>query len=177
MITERRRLRRVARRNGILIPGAAWRAHVETGVPFYVLCAFLMQESGGGRNVYGHDVDGSGYPRPFWGHGIVTEANYQAYKRERDVGVREPRFVHLGRRCQGVGPMQLTFWAYQDAADAAGGCWDPHVNVATAARILRDLKRTRTSWWGVALRYNGKESYADQMSERFITWRELTGGV
>lgn len=176
MITQAQRMRGIARKYGILIPGAAWRAHVDQGVPFYVLCAFLMQESGGGRNVYGHDVDASGYPRPFWGHGLVTEANYQAYLRERDLGVREPRFVHLGRRSQGVGPMQLTFWAYQDAADAAGGCWNPRVNVSTAASIIRGLKVGRT-WRGVALKYNGKESYADQMVVRFARWRDLTGGV
>jgi hypothetical protein len=56
-----------------------------------VLCAFLMQESSGGRNIYGHD------PTIFQDHGEVTETNYADYVVLRDqTGL-----------AQGVGPMQL----------------------------------------------------------------------
>jgi len=156
----------------VLMPGRAWRAAKATGVPFYILCAFLMQETGGGRNVYGHDVDSRGLPRPFWGHGLVTRENYAAYLVERDLGIRETRWG-IGRRSQGVGPMQLTWWEFQDEADKAGGCWDPEVNVLVGARILARHRSTGKTWHGVALAYNGKESYADQMDERFRTWRRL----
>ena len=168
---------RIARANGILMPWMAYRAHKETGVPYYVLCAFLMQETGGGRNVYGHDVDASGVPRPFCGHGDVTQANYEAYKIERDLGIREiDRFPRLGRRSQGVGPMQLTYYAYQDKADELGGCWDPRVNVLVGAQIIAEYRTRGLSWHRVARVYNGKESYAVEMDARFDHWSDLLGG-
>lgn len=175
---------RTARANGILRASSVFCAADDTGIPPYVLCAFLMQESGGGTNVYGHDVDTDGTPRPFWGHGQVTEANYAAYLVERDLGVREAgRFPELGRRMQGVGPMQLTWWGFQDQADAAGGCWDPAVNTRTGAAILAKYygahrktnpKATEARiWWKVAKSYNGKRAYADRMAERFVEWAAL----
>lgn len=171
---------RAARSNGILRPVLTARAATVAGIPYYVACAFLEQESGGGANVYGHDVDVVGYPRPFWGHGEVTEENYEAYKRERDLGIREDRFSELGRRSQGVGPMQLTFYGFQDEADAAGGCWDPYTNMLVAFRLIRRYYlqaggAETTRWWTVARRYNGKESYADQMASRFRKWKGLVG--
>lgn len=173
---------RTARSNGILNPVKAWRAAKNAGIPYWVMCAFLMQESAGGQNIYGHDVDASGNPRPFWGHGEVTQANYEAYKKERDLGiVNASRFPKLGRRSQGVGPMQLTWWEFQDKADAQGGCWDIYTNMLTGAQVIAghyavakgkfSLETQR--WHYVALKYNGKESYAVAMDARFAKWKSL----
>jgi hypothetical protein len=180
-LLEPQEQRNVARFHGIQIPGVAWNASEEAGVPFSVICAFLTQESGGGANIYGHDVDTIELPdgtvrttpRPFWGHGQVTETNYAAYLVERDLGVREKRWEHLGHRSQGVGPMQLTFWTIQDEADREGGCWNPRTNILTGARILKRHRETGKSWWQTALAYNGKESYANEMLDRIQQWRRL----
>jgi hypothetical protein len=168
-----------ARANGILYPELAWSVSREVGVPFWVVCAFLEQESGGGRNIYGHDVDALGNPRPFWGHGQVTKENYEAYKKERDLGVtREDRFPKLGRRNQGVGPMQLTYWSLQDRADANGGCWDWYANVLTGVQIVKEYydasKSTGiTKWRDAAVKYSAKETYGDEMVVMFKKWQGI----
>lgn len=73
----------------------------------------LMKESGGGRNVYGHDAVQCG---PVGG--TVTEDNYREYLRNR---------AQCGS--QGVGPTQLTYYTLQDRADQLGGCWRPEINI------------------------------------------------
>ena len=171
---------RRAKRNGIRNPYLAWRAAKTAKIPFWVMCAFLIQESGGGSNIYGHDVDSSGNPRPFWGHGEVTEANYAAYKKERDLGVTERnRFPDLGIRMQGVGPMQLTWYEFQDRADALGGCWDKYTNMLVGAQVLKahyessERKSEIGRWRYAAYKYNGKQSYVDSIGPKLVEWQSL----
>ncbi len=164
--------------HGIVHPVWTTEACHRVGLAVYIACAFLEQETGGGHNVYGHDVNGDGSPRPFWGHGEVTEANYHAYLLERDLGVREARrFPGLGRRAQGVGPMQLTWYAYQDEADRLGGCWRPVINMRVGFKIIATDLAAGKSLHQAALEYNGKESYAAQMDVRLAKWRRITGGI
>lgn len=166
------------RDHGIVNPVWTTEACHRTGLPVFVACAFLEQETGGGHNVYGHDVNTDGTPRPFWGFGEVTEANYACYLRERDLGVRESRrFPTLGRRAQGVGPMQLTWYSYQDEADRLGGCWRPVINMQVAFRIIASDIAAGKSLHQAAKEYNGKESYAVQMDGRFKKWKRITGGL
>ena len=153
-------------------------------VPFYVVCAFLMQETNGGNNIYGHDVRLVGttkVPQPFYGHGEVTQTNYAIYKGERDRLLKEPGYGY--RRSQGVGPMQLTYWSIQDEADAAGGCWQPWVNITTGIKIIKSYydtarqlgKSDKDAWHYAALKWNGKESYAVAMDALFAKWKPLVG--
>lgn len=164
--------RAAAQKHGILadmVPRAAKAAEI-IPMPFYVICAFLMQETNGGSNIYGNDVG-----MPFAGRGEVTQANYQVYKRERDAGHQH--------RSQGVGPLQLTYWAIQDQADAAGGCWQPWVNIWTGSKVIKGYydaarkagKTDSQAWHDAALKYNGSEAYAVQMDKRFATWKPLVG--
>jgi hypothetical protein len=154
----------IAKAHGIVIPQIAFDVSQQVGVPFWATCAFLMQESGGGHNVFGHDAG-----MPFAGAGEVTESKYQAYKAER---------VKTGH-CQGVGPMQLTFHTFQDEADAMGGAWMPVHNVTEGMRIVKQFVDGGASWHEAARRYNGSgdaaEAYADQMDERFAFWQGLLG--
>jgi hypothetical protein len=76
-------------------------------------------ETGGGRNVFGHD------PTIFIG-GDVTKQRYLRY-----------RLARGHRHMQGVGPVQLTYWSIQDAADKLGGCWIPEVNMRVGFALLR----------------------------------------
>jgi len=145
-----------ARRAGIKIPLIAYQEAERAGLEFAVLCAVLEQETGGGRNVFGHD------PTIFVGAGQVTKAKYLAYKAARKTT----------GKMQGVGPMQLTWWAFQDAADKLGGCWNPRFNVRVGAQILArridTIGLTRALW-----QYNGSRSYAQQVERRVLKWRRI----
>jgi len=148
----------IARANGVVIPEIAWDASRAVGVPYWATCAFLIQESSGGHNIFGHD---SGCP--FYGAGTVTEAKYKAFTVERDAQGRS----------QGVGPMQLTWRGFQDQADAMGGCWKPMINVTVGLKALKSSIDAGKTWHEAARIYNGAEAYADQMDGRFELWKQL----
>lgn len=147
-----------ARAHGCKVSRIAWSQARRAGIPYELLLAVLDQESGGGRNEFGHD------PTIFVGAGEVTRARYLAYKAER---------IRTGLM-QGVGPMQLTWSGYQDAADALGGCDRPACNVAIGAHILAENIRRDGLHAGVAA-YNGTgpaaQHYADDVLERADRWR------
>lgn len=144
------------RRHGIRIPRIAYQEARRARLELAVLCAVLEQETGGGRNVFGHD------PTIFRGAGKVTKKKYLAYKKARG-----PR----GRGgMQGVGPMQLTWWTYQDHADALGGCWDPRFNVRVGAQTLAHGIRALGLWRALRA-YNGSSAYADEVMARVVRWR------
>ncbi len=148
---------------GCQMAGVARRATRDAGIPYYVGCAFLQQETGGGRNVFGHD------PTVFAGAGEVTRAKYLAYKLVRE---------RTGQM-QGVGPMQLTWYTYQDRADRLGGAWKPYPNMLVGFRHLAALHRSTGSWTAAAHEYNGggpmAEAYAAQMAGRLDHMRSAIG--
>jgi hypothetical protein len=149
-----------ARRGGIVIARVAWTAAKRSGLPFPFACALLEQESGGGHNEFGHD------PTIFAGAGTVTRAKYLAYRAERD---------RTGRM-QGVGPCQLTWSGYQDAADAAGGCWTPPANCLIGFGLLAEHIRRDGLHAGIAA-YNGSgpaaERYADDVIALAQRWTRI----
>lgn len=118
--------------NRIRIPDIAIAQAKAAGLPLPVACVMLVLETGGGRNVFGHDnVDTGG---TYVKGEEVTEAKYKAYRAWRGNG-------RLGRQ-QGVGPAQLTYHAFQDEADTLGGCWIPDINCNVGFRSLAaNLKR------------------------------------
>ena len=149
-----------ARRAGCTMAHTALRATQDAHIPYYVGCAFLQQETGGGQNVFGHD------PTVFAGAGKVTRSKYLAYKKVRE---------RTGQM-QGVGPMQLTWYSYQDRADQLGGAWKPYPNMLVGFRHLAALQRSTGSWTAAAHEYNGggaeAEAYAADMEERFTQMRD-----
>jgi hypothetical protein len=134
------------RKAGILMPVRCILAARKAGVPVSLAGAILLQESGGGANVFGHD------PTIFTGAGEVTREKYAAYKQQRGTA-----------RMQGVGPCQLTWWELQDEADRRGGCWRPLVNMQVAFAHLASLVAAHGLHDGVRA-YNGSgpaaEAYA-----------------
>jgi hypothetical protein len=149
-----------ARLNGVKIRVRAWREARRARIELAALCAFLEKESSGGENVFRHDIS------VFSGAGGVTKPKYLAYKRERDA-----LLPNGPRRMQGVGPMQLTWWEFQDRADELGGCWRPGVNVRAGCEVIADLRRQGLGWWHVAKRYNGTDAYANDFVEKLRKWR------
>ena len=123
------------------------------GLNVALACSILEQETGGGVNEYGHD------PTIFVGAGKVTFLNYRAYRALRD---------RTGK-CQGVGPVQLTAASRQNAADKAGGCWRPLVNMKTGFCELAD-SISRDGLRMAVVGYNGSgpaaEHYADEVIMR-----------
>ena len=151
-LTLVRRMRSV----GCKMPVRALIAARSCGLNVALACSILEQETGGGVNEYGHD------PTVFVGAGRVTRWNYRQYLVMRDT-------PHHGARCQGVGPVQLTYWGFQDRADALGGCWRPLVNMRVGfADLARNIRQDGLHA-GVAA-YNGSgpaaEAYADEVIMR-----------
>jgi cell wall-associated NlpC family hydrolase len=153
------------RENDIADPKATLREAREAGIPIAVACALLEQESGGGKNVFGHDP----VQNPVKG-GEVTKDRYLQYKRYRDAGWG----------MQGVGPCQLTWYAFQDRADALGGCWDPTINMQVGFSVVRSHIRERGLRAGLA-RYNGggaaAQTYAEQVLRRVTRWQNVLGAA
>lgn len=142
---------------------------LSVGLPVALAAAILEQESGGGRNVWGHDpVDNRSIYVP---GAPVTEQAYRRYKPLADRG-------EIGR--QGVGPMQLTGRDWQDAADARGGCWDPAANMAAGFTGLVTLTNKYGITDGVR-RYNGSgpaaERYRDTVLARYRVWTTRLAGA
>jgi hypothetical protein len=147
------------RKHGIKYPIITYNAAKDHGLELAVLAAVLEQETGGGRNIFGHD------PTIFIGAGKVTKRKYFAYRKQRG-----PKGAG---GMQGVGPMQLTWYAFQDFADAQGGCWKPRVNIRVGAWILsRNIEKLR--YLRSALKvYNGSWEYADEVLRRVEKWRRI----
>lgn len=143
---------------GMRMPVRTYMAARETGLSLPLACSVLMQESGGGLNVFGHD------PTVYVGAGTVTRAKYLDYLRERDV----PKY---GARCQGVGPMQLTFAGYQDEADKLGGCWSPLANLRVGFRVLAENVRRDGLHDGVRA-YNGSGPAAERYAYTVVARAE-----
>lgn len=148
---------------GILMPAHCLAAARDAKLPLHLAASLLIQESGGGRNVYGHDPTiFSGGP----GHGQpneVTEANYREYLQLRGT--------KGGGGMQGVGPCQLTWWSYQDEADGLGGCWDPLANMKVGFRQLAEKIRRYGLHPGVKA-YNGSGAAADAYAVKVIARAE-----
>lgn len=156
----------VMHREGIVEPSIVLAEAARTGLPLALACALLEQESGGGRNVFGHD------PTIFVGAGAVTHAKYLAY--------RTARRASGNRRMQGAGPCQLTWWETQDEADRDGGCWRTEVNMRVGFRKLAALINAYGPPEGIR-RYNGSGpaaiAYSLSVRRRHERWRGLLYGA
>jgi Putative peptidoglycan binding domain len=133
------------------------------GLELAAAATLLEKESFGGQNIFGHDdVDTGG----FYVKGAeVTEDAYLRYKAHR---------AQFG--AQGVGPTQLTLPAFQDRADARGGCFNWRVNIAVGFDILAGYIKAQGVHNGF-LAYNGTEDYAIDAVEKLAVWRSRLGGT
>jgi uncharacterized protein YcbK (DUF882 family) len=154
------------RAEGILAPRIAIEEAKRAGLPLELACALLEKESGGGRNVYGHD------PSIFRGAGQVTRENYARYRKQR--------IASGNRSMQGVGSCQLTWWEFQDQADAQGGCWRPRINMRVGFLHLASLIKRYGESDG-ARRYNGSGAAADAYSRDLLVkarrWESIIDGL
>ncbi len=154
------------RAEGIVAPRIAIDEAKRAGLPLEIACALLEKESGGGKNVYGHD------PSIFRGAGAVTRENYARYKKQR--------VASGNRQMQGVGPCQLTWWEFQDQADAQGGCWRPRMNMRIGFGHLANLIKRYGEPDG-ARRYNGAGSAAEAYSRDLLVkkrrWESVIDGL
>jgi hypothetical protein len=158
MLTPRGlRAARIAKKHGMLNPFVAANEAHRAKLPYYIGYALMEQESGDGANIFGHD------PTIYAGAGQVTKDKYLAYKRQRGHS-----------RMQGVGPVQLTWWATQDAADRLGGCWRPKYSIRVGFQTLAALIRANGRHEGFR-RYNGSgpaaEAYAKSLEAKAAKWK------
>jgi hypothetical protein len=126
-------------------------------------------ESGvrGDGNVWGHDSSPNGGTSDLGGE-PVTEADYRAYLRRR--GNRGQGGM------QGVGPLQLTWWGFQDEADKIGGCWVAKFNYRIGFDHFAHLVVANGERLGAAI-YNGGPSrpnfaYADKFAAAKDLWHD-----
>lgn len=140
-----------------------WEARAAGLTPSLAL-ALREQESGvkGDGNIFGHD------PTIYAGAGKVTKAKYLAYRHARGATGKGGM--------QGVGPLQLTYYTFQDEADQLGGAWQPKYNYRVGFRALAALVQQHGKRKALAV-YNGGEgnpnySYADSVLRHEKTWHE-----
>jgi hypothetical protein len=140
-------------RAGIVYPNWTRRAAGLAGIGLDFLCAILMLETAGGVNEFGHD------PTICIGWGEVTQAKVAAYLKLRDAtGL-----------LQGVGPMQATNRAEQDACTAAGGLWLPVHTIAVGAHMLAYLLKAHGGdVQAAATAYNGSGPAAEEYGRRAV---------
>lgn len=147
---------------GVLLPLPCLQAAKKVGLDLALAASLLQQESAGGQNVFGHD------PTIFAGAGVVTKAKYLAYKAQRGPSGRGGM--------QGVGPCQLTWYAFQDEADRLGGCWLPLPNMLVGFGDMATLVRKYGLHAGIAA-YNGAgpaaQHYADTVIGRIEGYRKV----
>lgn len=147
---------------GVLLPQPCLQASKKTGLELALGASLLQQESAGGENVFGHD------PTIFVGAGVVTKAKYLKYRAQRGPTGRGGM--------QGVGPCQLTWYAFQDEADRLGGCWLPLPNMLVGFGDMATLVRKYGLHGGVAA-YNGSGAaasrYADEVLARLPGYRKV----
>lgn len=128
--------------------------------------AALLEKESGFQNVYGHDPVRNPIKSPARGMRAVTKRNYRLYKAARKAG--------LGM--QGVGPVQLTWYEFQDQADKLGGCWIPRYSCLVGCRTLADNIRAKGGQWAGARAYNGAGAaamkYANDYSELVDRWHD-----
>lgn len=138
----------------IVNPDGVVRIAAAAGLELAAAAALLQMESGGGRNVWGHDgvQTGGAYVK---GAAVTREA-YEAYLKIRD---------RLGS--QGVGPTQLTYGPFQDRADRLGGCWRWDVNCRVGFEILAELIGRYGIQTGFQ-RYNGSGPAAVAYGQRAV---------
>jgi hypothetical protein len=134
------------------------------GLELAAAATLLVKESGGGRNVWGHDAV-TVAPNTYVKGGPVTQSNYTAYITAVTAG-------RAGR--QGCGPTQLTYGPFQQRADDAGGCWQWEVNCRVGFEILADHIRRRGVQDGFRA-YNGSghraEAYGRDAKTKYDMWR------
>jgi len=150
-------LAQVAKRHGahysLRIVLEARRARIPVSLGF----ALVEQESGF-TNVFGHD------PTIYAGAGTVTKSRYLAYRRRRRASGN--------KLMQGVGPCQLTWWEYQDAADRLGGCWIARYNIRLAFAHLAAQIEQHGLRAGIRA-YNGSGSAADRYATRVLRLQRM----
>lgn len=134
-------------RHGFLRPYLTVRALRAGHIKPQTAAAVLSKETGNGANIWGHDADRAGCIPPCGGP--VTRANYRAYRARR----------RRDRRMQGCGPVQLTWFEFQDRADRLGGCWRPGVSMRVGFDVVRELVEAHGLERGLNA-YNGDPSGA-----------------
>lgn len=106
------------------------------GVPLYLAAALIRQESSG-KNIYGNDwggIYGTDENTPASYEKWVTEANYRTFL---SLLLREDGTLRPNVTSNGVGPAQITYWAFhRDARDEGLNLAKPEDNMFFGLRLF-----------------------------------------
>ena len=139
--------------NSTALVAAAKRA----GVPLYLAAALIRQESSG-KNIYGNDwggIYGTDENTPASYNKTVTESNYKTFLSRLlyEDGTLRPNVTS-----NGVGPAQITYWAFhRDARDEGLRLWVPEDNMFFGLRLFAEAlggDYSETSVKRAATQYN-----------------------
>lgn len=136
------------RKRSYAYPWRTARAVNKTGINPAVAAVLLTKETGGGRNVFGCD------------HGPG-----RAFCHERVTKEKVSLLLRSGL-ANGVGPTQLTFRPFVEAANRRGGAHRPYINMLVGFGIFKEYLN-EGSLWQAAKRYNGGTDYANDFSKRY----------
>jgi hypothetical protein len=171
-MTRRQKSQRTLQKHGVprTMARAMVTVHVRTRIPLSVIAALVEQESTF-RNVWGCDPSPNGKTTGLC-HRRVTRRRYRSYREARGATGRGGM--------QGVGPAQLTWYEFQDAADKRGGCHRIVPNITVGAGLIWNYMQRYGRLTGLRM-YNGNgpaaERYALQVNTRITKWhRILTTG-
>ena len=160
MIAAALRARRQGARYVVRVLREARRAGIEPA-----LALALVQRESDFRNAFGSDRVEPPQLRTV----RVTRRRYRRYRELRAAGHGN----------QGVGLTQLTWPAFQDDADAAGGLHKPRVQLRTGYAVMAGHIERHGERAGVAA-YNGSgpraERYADEVLDLKRRWQRVLDG-
>ena len=156
-------------RMGLKHPGYTIELARQYDIPISLLASVLIQESGGGHNVFGHDPVNP-RTKTFLDRRRVRWLNrIKGKKVTRYRYLRYRRYRKMGYGMQGVGPMQLTWFSFQDQADREGGAWRVLPNMKVGARLLSSkLRQKNLTRYQAIASYNGSGLAADRYAEQVL---------
>ena len=130
------------------------------------IAAALIEKESNGRNIFGHDLGGA-----YYGGGEVTEAKYIDFIAQ----------VRSGKTSNGVGPAQSTWPGFFDDMEEHGlRPWVPYDNMLYGFRLLVSYlggESTDAAIRAAGKRYNGNQSYGDDLVKVVAKWRDRLKAV
>lgn len=153
---------KIATQHGIANAEVAAEVCREVGLPFFVACALLEQESMG-RNVYGHDAGGamSGFPDP------VNFGNWRVFRW---------LVIDKGQTSNGVGPCQLTYKGFFLDMEKQGlKPWRVRDNMLYGFRLLKGYHDKNGNWILSGQAYNGSRAYGEDLNVKIKEWKRRLG--
>lgn len=140
----------------------------KVGLSLALACALVEQESGG-RNIFGCDYGDVGDTPPYCGQEVTKHRVQKLRANDYYYGMN------------GVGLTQLTWWEFVEEAEELGGAHLPRNQCAVGFKLMNSYADKYENFLealacynaGEANRFSVIDTYAAQLYEKYLTWKEL----